>query len=241
MRIGAEAAATGLHPEVVEILLAEAPLEIGARVDAGSGMPLVVDLVAGTPVVLAMEEVIEPHLVERRRGRVRRQVAADSLRLLVGTGHHGRGVPAHDAPDAPLHLLVAREPRLLFGGDGVDVVGRHHRGKSDLLRARPLQHPRDQVARPRLARHRDDRVEGLQPLRGLVGVDVGQLRRHPVEVHPPSLPLPPRTAGGPSTPTSSEPPYLSGQYCSSRISLSEKPRRSMIPRALAIICGCPQR
>ncbi len=59
--------AADLPPEPVEILLVEAVLEEGPGVDAGGGVTLDVDVVAGQPVFLAAEEVVEAHLVEGGR------------------------------------------------------------------------------------------------------------------------------------------------------------------------------
>ena len=43
--------------------------------------------------------------------------------VVIGVDHHGHGVPAHQALDAPLDLAIARIRRLLFGRDGVEVRG----------------------------------------------------------------------------------------------------------------------
>src|SRR5690348_5323918 len=64
-------AAHDLAAEVIELRLAEPALEERARVHAGRGVALIEDLVARLAVVLAAEEVVEPDLVEARRGRVR--------------------------------------------------------------------------------------------------------------------------------------------------------------------------
>jgi hypothetical protein len=115
VRIAAEAlAGDDLAAEVVELARAQAPLEEGAGVDARRGVALVEDLVAHAGRVLAAEEVVEAHLVEAGRALVGGQVAADAGRGVVGTQDHGHRVPAHHAPDAQLHRLVAREGRLLL-------------------------------------------------------------------------------------------------------------------------------
>ena len=84
----------------------EPALEEGAGVDAGGGVALDVDLVAAAGVVLAAEEVVEADLVERRGGRVRRDVAADLDAGALGAVHHDRGVPADEARGSG-----ARRPR----------------------------------------------------------------------------------------------------------------------------------
>ena len=73
-----------LLTEVVEILLSETPLQKGSGVHAGGGVALEEDLITGTTVVLAPEEVIEAHLVERGGAGVCRQMAADSGCSVVG-------------------------------------------------------------------------------------------------------------------------------------------------------------
>src|SRR5215213_6889088 len=77
---------------------------------------------------------------------VRRDVAADLEALAVGRGHHHRGVPADQPPDLTLHLLVAGEPRLTLGRDGVDEVGAAQRRDADLLLTSTLQEPQHDVA-----------------------------------------------------------------------------------------------
>ena len=68
MGVAGQPAAPHLHAEVVELVLAEAPLQVGPGVHAGGGVALEVDVVAGQAAVLAPEEVVEPHLVQRGRG-----------------------------------------------------------------------------------------------------------------------------------------------------------------------------
>ena len=57
--------------------------------------------------VAAAEEVIEADLVERRRRREGRDVAADAVRLAVGAHHHRHRIPADEALDPPLDFLAA--------------------------------------------------------------------------------------------------------------------------------------
>ena len=166
-----------LLAEAQQLLLGEPALEEGAGVDAGGGVALDVDLVAAAGVVLAAEEVVEADLVEAGRGLVGRDVAADLEARAVGVGDHHRGVPADEGADAALDVLVAGEPRLALGRDGVDVVGAAQRRHADLLLAGPLEQPQHHVARAVAAAVVDQRVERVEPVLGLVGVDVGQLGR----------------------------------------------------------------
>ena len=48
-------------------------------------------------------------------------MAADAWRVLVGADHHGHGVPADQAFDAPFDFAAAGEGSLPRLSDGVDV------------------------------------------------------------------------------------------------------------------------
>ena len=179
--------ASDLAPEVIEIVLGEPAFEERTGVDAGCGVALDVDRVAGLAVVLAAEEVVEADLVEAGARRERRQVTADAVGVLVRLDDHGRGVPPDERADAALDQLVTGEPRLALGRDRVDVRRAHGGGEADLQLARPLEKLADQEPGPGLAVHLDDAVEAVEPLLRLLGVDVGQLVHEPVEDHAPIL------------------------------------------------------
>ena len=187
MRVGGEPVGAHLEAEVVQLLLGEPALDEGPGVDAGGGMALEVDLVAGPAAVLPPEEVVEPHLVEGGRAGVGGQVAADGLRADVGPDHHHRGVPADEGPDPPLEVLVTGEVRLLVGGDGVDVGGRDGGREVHLLLPGPLEDPHQQIARPGPTVDVDDVVERVEPLGRLDRIGVGKLMAHSVEQHLPML------------------------------------------------------
>ena len=123
VRVGRQPAAGArlLLPERVEVVLGEATLDESARVHAWRRVALEVDLVAAARVVLALEEVVEAHLVQRRDGRVGRDVSADALARGLGARDHDGGVPADPAPVAALDLLVAGEFGLVVHVNRVDV------------------------------------------------------------------------------------------------------------------------
>ena len=174
---------TVLHllAEPEQLLLGEPALEERPGVDAGGGVALDEDLVAAARVVLAAEEVVEADLVERRGRLVGGDVAADLEPLAVGVGDHDRGVPADERADPALDVLVAGEPRLALRRDRVDVVGAAQAGHADLLLPGPLEQLEHEVAGTLAAAVVDQLVEGIEPLAGLVGVDVRELGGQPAE------------------------------------------------------------
>ena len=172
-----------LLAEAVELLLGEPALEEGAGVDAGGAVPLDVDLVAAAGGVLALEEVVEADLVEAGGGLVGGDVTADLEALAVGAGDHHGGVPPDEGPDPPLDVLVAGEPGLPLGRDRVDVVGAAQGRHPDLGLPGPLEQPQHHVARALAAALADQGVERVDPVGGLVGVDVRELGRQPLVDH----------------------------------------------------------
>ena len=179
VRVGRQPAAVAavgqLLAEAVQLVLGQPAFQEGPRVDAGSRVALEEHLVTGLAVVLAVEEVVEPHLVQAGRGGVGGDVAADPQPRPVGPGHHHRGVPPDVGPDPPLDVLVAGEPGLALGRDRVDVVGAAQPGHAHLLLARALEQLEHDVPGPGAAPGPDDVVERVDPLSGLVRVDVRQL------------------------------------------------------------------
>jgi hypothetical protein len=182
VRVGGQAAAH-LLAELIEVVLGEPALQERAGVDAGRGVALDVDGVAGMAVVLAVEEPVEAHVVEAGRRGEGGQVAADAVRVLVGLDDHDRGVPADVGADAPLEPLVPGEPGLLLGRDGVDVGGGHRGRMPHLQFSGALDQLGHEEAGPGLAVGLHDGFEGVEPFAGLGRVGVGQLVHEPVDDH----------------------------------------------------------
>ena len=175
VRVAGQPLAADLHAEAVQVLLGEAALQEGPGVDAGGGVTLEVDVVTGPTVVLSPEEPVETHLVEGGRRGEGGQVSADAVGRLVGVDHHRGGVPADERPDAALDELIAWEPRLVLGGDGVDVGGPRGRGVAHVQLACPLQELGQHVPGPPSARLVDHGVEGVDPLLCLGRIGVREL------------------------------------------------------------------
>src|SRR4030095_553219 len=94
---------------------------------------------------------------------------------MVRAQHHDDRVPADDAPDAQLHRLVTRERGLLLRRDRVDVARLDQTRQPDAQLACPLEHLAEQEVGAIGAGRADDAVEGVDPLRGLLRVGVGEL------------------------------------------------------------------
>ena len=73
---------------------------------------------------LPRKKWLKPTSYSAGRRRVGGDVAADADAGPLRAVHHDRRVPADPGAVAALDLLVAGEPRLVLGRDGVDVVGR---------------------------------------------------------------------------------------------------------------------
>src|SRR3954465_6375430 len=83
VRIAREPVRERLHAEVAHLLLADAPLQERARVDAGARVALHEDQVAAVLVARGVPEVVEARLVEDGRALVGGDVAAELARRLV--------------------------------------------------------------------------------------------------------------------------------------------------------------
>ncbi len=89
-------------------------------------MTLPVQVVAGRPVVLASEEVVEADLPGVGGGSVGGDVATDPVEVLVRPSDHHHGVPANDAVEAFFHRQITGVGALVFGVNGVEVRCFHH-------------------------------------------------------------------------------------------------------------------
>ncbi len=174
MRVRREAvgAVRLLLAEAVEGVLVEPALEVRARVHAGGGVALEEDLVAAAGSALAAEEVVVADLVEGRRRRVRRDVAADRDAGALGAVHHDRGVPAQPLAVAALDVFVTGKSGLVLGRDRVDVIGRRDHRHVDVQFMRTLQEAQHDLACSLVAVSRDEGVERLFPFGGFFGIPI---------------------------------------------------------------------
>ena len=134
MRVGGQSSpGLALPPEVLQVLLVQTAFQEGPRIDARCGVPLEIDRIARVVWSAGVEEMIEAHFEQGRAGSVGGNVPADAVALLVGPHHHGHGVPADDALDAPFDVAPPGKHRLAIGRDGIDVGGVGRIGEADAL------------------------------------------------------------------------------------------------------------
>src|SRR5690606_3713296 len=160
------------HAEVVQLVLADAAFQEGARVDARGAVALDVEQVAGVLVGRGAPEVVEAHVVQGRRRGEGGDVAAQVARLAVGPDDGGHRVPADDRTDAPLQLRVAGALGLLVRRDGVDVLGGRGERQERAGPAGQLDHVLQQCVRTLRAITVDDRLERLDPFPGLYRIRI---------------------------------------------------------------------
>ncbi len=99
-------------------------------------------------------------------------MAADIRVVLVGAHHHGDGVPAHQALDAPLDGAVARIGDFLLRRNGVHVRRVPAQGHLHAQVGGALHQPFEQVAGPVGPSFVDDFIEGLNPFGGFQRIEV---------------------------------------------------------------------
>ena len=146
----------------------------------GAGMTLHEYHVARMSGAVRAPEMIESHLVERRRRGVARDVAAVLGARPVGLHHHGERVPAHVGLVAQLERTVARVIGLLGPRDRVEIRGVRLEGQIRTGPAREVDQFLEQKMRSGRTLGMHDRLDRLEPLLRLRGVDVfvRRLLRH---------------------------------------------------------------
>src|SRR6202012_5818275 len=102
-------------PETVELVGGQPALQKSPCVNAGGGVALNEHLVAPARMRLAAKEMVEADLVERRRRRIRRNMAAHTDSWALRAVHHDGGVPSDPGPVAAFDVFIAGKPGLQLG------------------------------------------------------------------------------------------------------------------------------
>ncbi len=140
MRIGREAASRlQLAAKVFQFFFGDAALKISAGVNSRRSMSLEIDKIAVARFGGCMKKMIERHFIERCCRGKGGNMPADAFLNLIGADNHGHGVPAHQALDAPLHLLAAGKRRLLPRGNRILIGSGRRKRKVDASLAPGMQ------------------------------------------------------------------------------------------------------
>ena len=133
-------------------------------------MPLEEDLVGRLRALLAAEEVVEGHFIERGGRGEGGDMPADAAAELVRADDHRHGVPADDALDAAFDLAVARILGLEFDRNGVDIGRGRAGGEGHADAEGPFAEFFQQELGPLPPLGLADEVERLQPFRRFLGI-----------------------------------------------------------------------
>jgi hypothetical protein len=172
VRVGRQPAPVDFAAEIVELLLAEPPLEIRASIHPGRAVPLEEHQVTRLAGAVAAEEIIETHVVERGAREERRDVAAEALVIVVGAHHHRERVPADQRADAPVDEEVAGHALLRLGRNGVAITRGDCRRQAHAGTGGVVGEPFQQVSRAGLAAIAHHGFQRFQPFAGFRGIDI---------------------------------------------------------------------
>src|SRR5713101_6433731 len=165
MGIGGKSAA-GLQfaAEIFQLAHGEAAFQKCAGVHAGRRVALKIDNVSFELIGVRAEEMIETNFKQSCGRGVGGDVPANVVLDTIGTNHHGQGVPANQALDAPLDFLVAGKQGLEAGRNRVGVGGVCGKGSRHAGQLGALAQALEDIARDFGALVGQDGVEGFFPL-----------------------------------------------------------------------------
>src|SRR5712692_1224942 len=164
MGIGGKSAA-GLQfaAEIFQLAHGEAAFQKRAGVNAGRRVALKIDNVSFELIGVRAEEMIETNFKQRRGRGVGGDVPANVVLDTIGANHHGQGIPANQALDAPLDFLVAWKQGLEAGRNRVGVGGVRGKGSRNARELSALAQALEDIARGFGALVGQDGVEGFFP------------------------------------------------------------------------------
>ena len=158
---------------VLQVLLVEKALQIGAGVHAGRRVRLKEHQIAALGMAVGFEEVLEADLKQIGRRGVAGDMTALFAAIAIGPHHHEHGVPADRCAQLGFQRFVAGVVRLSRQRDAIAVgrdpgAGRLHAADQGVV---------GQLVEQKLSAldpvGGNDGVEGFQPLAGFAGVAVG--------------------------------------------------------------------
>ena len=121
VRIRRQPVAIDFLAEFIQLLFADAAFHEGARIHAGRRVALEVHQVAAVRIRLAVEEVVEAHVIQGGSRSEAGDVAAQLGRFLIRVQHDGHRVPAHQCTDTMFHIEIAGRALFFIQRNRVDI------------------------------------------------------------------------------------------------------------------------
>uniref|UniRef100_E6PF29 Uncharacterized protein n=1 Tax=mine drainage metagenome TaxID=410659 RepID=E6PF29_9ZZZZ len=121
VRIGGEPVPVDFLAEIQQLLFADAPFEKCACVEARCGVPLQEEHIAAERFRWRAEKMVEADIVERRRRREARNVAAEFAAVFICANDGRHRVPAHVVAQTRFDIAIARHRGLPLRWNRVDV------------------------------------------------------------------------------------------------------------------------
>ena len=121
VRIGRKTAAINFLAEFVQLLFTDAAFHIGARIDAGGGVPLEINQIATVSICLAMEKMVEAHVIQRGSGCEAGDMSAQFGRILIRIQHNHHRIPAHQRAQAMFQFMVTGRTFFFIKRDRVQI------------------------------------------------------------------------------------------------------------------------
>ena len=168
MRVTRQALAIDLLTEVIELVFAESPLQIGAPVKAWRRVPLEVHQITTVSFVGGMPEMVHSsanHGRQRgKRGDMPAKVTAVGRIVLVSTNHHRHCIPANVGADALLKLHIPGAWHFEMRRDRIEIGRMRRKWDVGARTAGLLDQLFQQRVRALRALARDHSLQRIQPL-----------------------------------------------------------------------------
>ena len=159
-------------PEVVHLFGREPAEHEHPCIDPRRGVALDQHEIAAVLPRRRVPEMVVADVVEHRRGRKARDVAAD-VRVLVRANDHCHRVPPHVVADLLLEVEVSREPNLLLHGNCVDVRGVRRERQIGARASRFVDQRLDQELRALRSLVGENAAERVEPFPRFLRIVIG--------------------------------------------------------------------
>ena len=110
--------------EVIQLLFADTPFQIGPRIHARRRVTLKEHQIPFVFIAGGPEEMVEPHVIQGGRRSEGGNMATQFIVVVhVCPHHHGKRIPAHQGTDTAFHEYITGNGGFVLRGNGVEVGG----------------------------------------------------------------------------------------------------------------------